>query len=196
MRLPFLLLPVLVALAPLSILANEHQHKHHEHKQSLAAHVHGLATLDIALEGQRLELHLNSPAMNIVGFEYQPNSAADKKTVADAERTLKNEQLLFKLSSDAQCALSSVNIENDLTAGHAEEHDHTTHDDKHDAEHQHSDIQVSYTFNCANPHKLKSIDLAGFFTAFPLTEKIHLQLITAQTQQGAQMSVSTPQLDW
>ena len=191
MRLPFLLVPVLVALAPLSIAANEHQHEHHKHEHSLAAHVHGLATLDIALEGQRLELQLNSPAMNIVGFEYQPNSAADKKTVADAERTLKNEQLLFKLSQDAQCALSSVNIENDLT-GHTEEHEQATHSD----EHKHSDIQVSYTFNCAKPNKLTSIDLAGFFTAFPLTEKIHLQLITAETQQGAKMSASTPQLDW
>lgn len=195
MRLPFLLASVLFALTPLSIAAHEHQHKDNVHEQSLAAHVHGLATLNIALEGQRLELHLDSPAMNIVGFEYQPNSTADKKTVADAEHTLKNEQQLFKLSPDAQCALSSVNIENDLTE-HAEEHDHAAHGDKHDAEHKHSDIQVSYTFNCAIPHKLKSIDLAGFFTAFPLTEKIHLQLITAETQQSAQMSASTPQLDW
>lgn len=192
MRLPFLLVPVLVALAPLSTAANEHKHEHHEHEHSLAAHVHGLATLNIALEGQHLELQLDSPAMNIVGFEYQPSSAADKKTVADAERTLKNEQLLFKLSQDAQCVLSAVSIDNDVV----DENNRATHYDKHDAEHQHSDIQVSYTFTCAKPNKLTSIDLAGFFKAFPLTEKIHLQLVTAETQQGAEMSASTPHLNW
>ncbi len=192
MRFPFLLAPILVALAPISIAANEHKHEHHEHEHSLAAHVHGLATLNIALEGQHLELLLDSPAMNIVGFEYQPSSAADKKTVASAERTLKNEQLLFKLSQDAQCALSAVSIDNDL-AEHADEHDH---DDEHGAEHQHSDIQVNYTFTCAKPNKLKGIDLTGFFKAFPLTEKIHLQLVTTETQQGAKMSASTPQLNW
>ena len=192
MRFSFLLAPILMVLAPLSIAANEHKHEHHEHEHSLAAHVHGLATLNIALEGQILELQLDSPAMNIVGFEYQPSSAADKKTLADAERTLKNEQLLFKLSQDAQCALSAVSIDNDL-AEHADEH---AHDDKHDAEHQHSDIQVSYQFNCAQPNKLTGIDLAGFFKAFPLTEKIYLQLITAETQQGAELSSSNTLLNW
>ena len=184
MRFPFLLAPVLMVLAPLSIAANEHKHEHHEH--SLAAHVHGLATLNIALEGQILELQLDSPAMNIVGFEYQPSAAADKKAVADAERTLKNEQLLFKLSEDAQCALSAVSIDNDL-AEHADEHA---------AEHQHSDIQVSYQFNCAQPNKLTGIDLAGFFKAFPHTEKINVQLVTAETQQGAELSSSNTRLNW
>lgn len=194
MRFPFLLAPILAALAPLSIAANEHQHEHHEHEHSLAAHVHGLATLDIALEGQLLELQLDSPAMNIVGFEYRPSSAADKKTMEQAQRTLKNEQLLFKLSQDAQCILSAVSINNDL-AVHADEHVHANHDDAQD-EHQHSDIQVNYTFTCAKPNKLTGIDLAGFFKAFPHTEKINVQLVTAETQQGAELSTSNTLLNW
>lgn len=192
MRFPFLLAPILIALAPLSIAADKHEHHQHEH--SLEAHVHGLATLNIALEGQHLELLLDSPAMNIVGFEYQPSSAADKKTVVDAERTLKNEQELFKLSQDAQCSFSAVTIDNDLSE-HAEEHGHTTHGHDQD-EHQHSNIQVSYQFNCAQPNKLTGIDLAGFFKAFPHTEKINVQLVTAETQQGAELSTSNTLLNW
>lgn len=195
MRFTYLLTPALFALAPLHSLA--HQHDHHEHNHSLAAHVHGVATLNIALEEQQLELQLDSPAMNLVGFEYHPSSAADKQTVADAERTLKDEQLLFKLTKDAQCALSAVNIDNDLTEHTDEAHhaDHADHADDQD-EHQHSDIQVNYRFTCAEPNKLTGIDLAGFFKAFPLTEKINVQLVTSETQQGSELSASHTTLNW
>lgn len=183
MRFTHLLTPALFALIPFN--SSAHQHDHDEHNHSLAAHVHGIATLNIALEDQLLELQLDSPAMNLVGFEYEPSSAADKQAVVDAERTLKNEQLLFNLTKDAQCALSAVNIDNDL-AEHADD----------ESEHQHSDIQVNYTFTCATPNKLTGIDLAGFFKAFPLTEKINVQLITADTQQGSELSHSHTTLNW
>ena len=192
MRFNLLLVPALFALTPFYINALEHDH--HDHAGSLSAHVHGIATLNIALEDQRLELQLSSPAMNLVGFEYKPTSATDKQSVLDAERSLKNEQALFKLTEDAQCALSAISIDNDLTE-HADEHDHTAHADDKD-EHPHSDIQVNYQFNCAAPSKLSGIDLAGFFKSFPLTEKVRIQLITADTQLGIELSHSDTSLSW
>lgn len=68
MRFSYLLAPIIFALSPLSLAVDEHEH---EHEQSLSAHLHGVATLNIALDDQQLELQLNSPAMNIVGFEYK-----------------------------------------------------------------------------------------------------------------------------
>ena len=188
MRRPFLLIPLLAALSPLNISAHEHEH-------SLAAHVHGIATLDIALEGQVLELQLHSPAMNIVGFEYQPRSAADKKKVRAAERLLTNEQTLMSLTPAAGCALTSVTLDNDLTEQQHSDHDH---DQKHDAAEQqaHNDIAVHYVFHCATPQQLKHIDLANFFSAFPATEKINVQLITEQAQQGAVLTPSSTALNW
>ena len=141
---------------------------------------------------QQLALELHSPAMNIVGFEYQPRSDADKQAILVAERTLKNEQLLFKLSTAAQCALSAVSLHNDL-AEHSDAHHSSAEDDN---PHQHSDIQVSYQFNCALPAKLTGIDLAGFFKAFPLTETIHVQLISANTQQGVELSQGNTAISW
>lgn len=151
-----------------------------------------MATLNIALEEQQLALELHSPAINIVGFEYQPGSDADKQTVLNAERTLKNEQLLFKLTTAAQCVLSAVSINNDLAEHNDAHHSSAEHEDQH----QHSDIQVSYQFNCALPAKLTGIDLDGFFKAFPLTETIHVQLISANTQQGAELSQGNTAIHW
>ena len=44
---------------------------------SLEAHVHGMSDLTIAVEGGEIEIEFESPAMNIVGFEYKAQSARD-----------------------------------------------------------------------------------------------------------------------
>lgn len=189
MRFTDLLALAVSALTALSFTAYAQEH---QHARSLTAHQHGVATLDIALEDRQFTLELHSPAMNIFGFEYQPSSAADQQTILDAEQTLKNEQQLFKLSDAAQCALTAVSIENDLVE-HNDDHQQSANDEN---EQQHSDIQVSYQFNCTRPEKLKRIDLDGFFKAFPLTEKIRVQFISANVQQGADLSQSNTALSW
>lgn len=226
MHFRYTLAPLVLALTCFPAIAEKHyhpDHKQHTEQHSLDAHVHGLATLNIALDGQQLELQLASPAMNIVGFEYQPSSVADHHAVTEAERQLKNVQTLFTLTSAAHCSLTSMTLEHDLTAEHehgdANEHpddsahphsaQHTTEHrtqatdthsenahaaDKH--EHAHRDIQAHYIFNCSAAEKLKHIDAAGLFKAFPATETIHVQLVTPMTQYGTELSVSKTQLSW
>ena len=68
LALPFALLPLAIAHA-----ADEHDHEH----GSLGAHEHGVGRLNAALDGQTLELELESPAMNLVGFEHAATTDAD-----------------------------------------------------------------------------------------------------------------------
>lgn len=191
----FRVLFVSVALAlPLSALADDHQH-------SLGAHVHGLGTLNIALENQRLELQLTSPAMNIVGFEYQPTTAADLQSVKAAQSNLSHAAELFVLSPAAQCRLTSVSIDNPLltesdTHEHEHEHEHESQPTAQIAEHQHSDISAHYQYHCAKPARFNSIDLAGLFKQFSQTEKIQVQLIAGDHQQGAELSANNTLLSW
>lgn len=177
-----------VLTLPITAIADDHQH-------SLEAHVHGVAALNIALEEQQLELQLESPAMNIFGFEYQPATAADIQTVKAAQDNLNNAAALFSLSSAAQCTLTSVEIESDLLQK-TDGHDSHSHPEPHDAEDQHSEINAHYHYHCAAPDALNSINLAGFFKTFPLTEKIQVQLITADQQQGVELSHKHTQLNW
>lgn len=178
------------------VLADDHQH-------SLEAHVHGIGTLNIALENQLLELQLESPAMNIIGFEYQPTTEADIQSVKAAQNTLSNAAELFAFSPAAQCRLTSVSIDNALLKGSgAHEHDHD-HDHDHEsqpaaeiAEHQHNDISAHYQYHCATPAQLNSIDLAGLFKLFTQTEKIQVQLIVGDHQQGAELSAKNTSLSW
>ncbi len=181
-----------VLALPLSVLADDHPH-------SLEAHVHGLGTLNIVLENQLLELQLESPAMNIIGFEYQPTTAADIQSVKAAQNTLSNAAEMFAFSPAAQCRLTSVSIHNALLKGsgaHEHDNDHESQHEADIAEHQHNDISAHYQYHCATPAQLKSIDLAGLFKLFTQTEKIQVQLIVGDHQQGAELSAKNTSLSW
>jgi hypothetical protein len=94
-----------------------------------------------------------------------------------------------------------VSVDNDLleeTDEHDHDHDHESHSDveSHDAEHSHSDINAHYHYHCSKPAALNNLDLAGFFKQFPRTEKIRVQFITADQQQGVELSHEHTQFNW
>lgn len=185
------IIPLITSLAvilPLTVFADDPQH-------SLAAHVHGVATLNIALEDQQLELQLTSPAMNMVGFEYQPISAADKQAAAEAQTKLNNPAALFNLTATAQCSLTSLSIDHDWLEN-SDQHGHQHEEEAHAADHQHSDVSAHYHYRCATPAALNSIDLAGFFKQFARTEHIQVQLISAEQQLGVELSHKDTQINW
>ena len=187
LALPFALLPLHAAQAA----NHEHSHAHaHEEHASLDAHEHGVASLNVALDGQTLEIQLQSPAMNLVGFEHEAKSDADKAKVAAARQHLEQPQALFALPIEAKCALRDSELDSPLFGGHAhDEHEHAD-------EHGHSDIDASYRFACANAEALQTLELGSFFGTFPGTEKLEVQLIGPSGQQGAELTPSNSRLSF
>ena len=187
LALPFALLPLHAAQAA----NHEHSHAHaHEEHASLDAHEHGVASLNVALDGQTLEIQLQSPAMNLVGFEHEAKSEADKAKVTAARQHLEQPQALFALPIEAKCALQDSELDSPLFGGHAhEEHEHAD-------EHGHSDIDASYRFACANAEALQTLELGSFFGTFPGTEKLEVQLIGPSGQQGAELTPSNSRLSF
>lgn len=183
MRLLLLTLPLaLLPFAPAH--ANEHSHGHdHDEHSSLDAHEHGSASLNIALEGNTLELELDSPAMNLLGFEHAAHSTADRAKLASVKRLLEQPQQLFTLPAAANCQITSSELHSPLFE--AESTDHA-----HEHEHEHSDIEAHYQFSCANPQALDSLSLAAFFQQFAGLEKLQVQLISATGQNGKTLTAS------
>jgi hypothetical protein len=207
MELPMrhLLLAVPVLLLPLSYSHAQEEHHHHAHEEasSLGAHEHGAARLNVALDGKRLELELFSPAMNLLGFEHAPANAADEAKIASARSQLEQPQALFGLPAAAGCSLSEQQFAGELLgSAHAgyqrgDQHDHKQehkhgHDD-HEAA-GHSDIEAHYQFDCSKPDALQALDLKGLFESFPGTEKIQVQLIGPNGQQGVELTPARSQL--
>lgn len=178
LALPFALLPFAVA----------HAHDDHDHDHAhgtLGAHEHGVAKLNAALDGNTLELELDSPAMNLVGFEHAANSDADKAKVAAVRQQLEQPLTLFALAAAAGCKEDAQALESPLFGDAAKADDDG---DEHEHGHQHSDIGAHYQLNCAAPEKLTQIDLAPLFKAFPATQKINVQLIGPNGQKGVEAS--------
>ena len=190
--LPFALLPLAAAHAA------HDEHEHHNEHASLAAHEHGAAQLNVALEGQRLELALESPAMNLVGFEHAAVSTSDKAAVARAQQHLQTPLALFGIAAAAGCVITSHELHSPQFAAHTEEHEeheeHAEHDKEHGAEH--SDIDANYVLTCSQPQALAAIDLSELFKRFPATDKIQVQLIGPNGQQGAELSAAQPRLSF
>ena len=176
LALPFALLP----------LAAAHAHDDHEHDHAhgtLGAHEHGVAKLNVVLDGNTLELELDSPAMNLVGFEHAASSDADKAKVAAVRQQLEQPLKLFGLSAAANCTEEQQELESPLFGDAAKADDD---DDEHAHGHPHSDIGAHYQLSCASPEKLTQVDLAPLFKAFPATQKINVQLIGPNGQKGVE----------
>ena len=191
LALPFALLPLAVAHA-----AEEHEHA------SLGAHEHGVGRLNAALDGQTLELELDSPAMNLVGFEHAATTDADKAKVAAARARLENPLVLFNLPAAAGCKVATQELESPLFGDKPDADDHDDDDhaeadkDGHEHHHDHSEIHAHYQFSCSAPGALKTLDLATIFNTFPATQKIQVQLIGPSGQQGVEVTAKAASLNF
>ncbi|MNI28432.1 DUF2796 domain-containing protein [Pseudomonas sp. ACN5] len=185
LALPFAMLPLAVAHA-----ADEHDHEH----GSLGAHEHGVGRLNAALDGKTLALELQSPAMNLVGFEHVATSDADKAKVAAARALLEQPLALFNLPKAAGCVVENQELESPLfgdTPDADDDHDEDAKDEHH---HDHSEIHAHYQFTCATPDALKTLDLANMFNSFPATRTIQVQLIGPSGQQGVDVTAKAATL--
>lgn len=178
------------------ILAAEH--RHHE------AHEHGVARMNVALEGNDLYIEFTSPAANIVGFEHHPNTEKQKASVKKAIDTLKAGAALFILSAGAEGKLAKSMVHTDIEgdSDQESEHEHTQkqgginkgaeepkHQENHEAEEheRHSDFKAEYHFVCKKPEKLSQIEVT-LFRLFPGIEHIEVQLLTAGKQAAVELT--------
>jgi len=163
--------------------ATEPAHAH----ATLAPHEHGTARLDVALDGQTLALDLDSPGMNLVGFEHAPSTDADRAAIAKARAQLAAPVQLFNLPPAAKCSATHQELISPLFGNAAAEP--AGHDDEDDGDghhHEHSDVDGHFQFTCEHPEALKRLDLSRFFTTFPATHKVLVQAITANGQVGVE----------
>lgn len=193
------LMTPLALVVPGASAEDKHDHDHdHEHRQH-DAHVHGIAALNLALEGEEVHVELDSPAANIVGFEHAPASEADHAALDKAVATLNKGDQLFLFNKEAGCKMEKAMVASALLEeehhdheekhsddhGHKEkgEHGHDEHGHEEHEEETHSDIEAVYHFECDQPGKLMQLTVE-LFEAFPATEEINVQYVI-EAKQGA-----------
>ena len=181
-----------------------------------SAHVHGFASVNLAIDGGELEIEFASPAESIVGFEYAPSTAAERQAVTDAIALLRNPASLFVLPASAGCELHEAAAERHAEGDHEAhakrddhgEHEHANHDghgddhakhDEHGDEHAHEDsgegeahaeFRAHYHFDCESA-TIETIELRLFET-WPRIRAVRVQALTPRGQTGANLDADDP----
>ena len=167
-----------------------------EETRQVDKHEHGVGELNIAVEGNSIDLEFMIPGADIVGFEYKAKSETDIALVKDALIKFDEFNNIFSVPSTSNCNLVEADISINQGDNHKDEHNHDEHDDhdEHEDEHDHDDhgehddhdehdeeahneFVAHYSFNCGN---IKEIDRISFpyFTTFPNSGELEVQFVS------------------
>ena len=163
--------------------------------REMDAHVHGVSTVEIAVEHGKVEIKIISPGMDIVGFEYEASSAEDKDAVESAIRTMLSPENIVLLPEAAECRLTEVLVQlhgGDLDHDDADAHTDDDHDEPAEAG-RHSAFHVSYAFACEHELELTTITFP-FFDQFESAQEIEAQYLTEAGSGQAEVGRSAPEL--
>ena len=166
-----------------------------ETERQLGPHQHGHGTLNLAVEGQTVQMELEVPGADIVGFEHEAKTAEDRAKMEAAEKTLAQPLALFILPGEAGCKVTAAKVsivgatESDDDAHEHDHHDHTE-ADKHEAEEheaEHSEFHAEYALSCSNVAAITAISFP-YFEVFPNSAELAVTLITEKGQKAFEVN--------
>ncbi len=155
------------------------------------AHVHGIARLDVAIDGEALQLSLESPLANLVGFEHAPSNAQETQAVSAMVRRFSRPEDLFAPSPAARCSVKSILLSSPVIdakllavpgvpapppAAASVPHE----------EDGHAELEARIAFRCERPRDLKRLE-AKIFGAFPGMLQLDVQVVTPSRQSAAKL---------
>jgi hypothetical protein len=137
------------------------------------AHEHGVMALDVAVQANQLTLSLRSPLDSFLGFERAPRTDAERAAAATLLERLKKAEGLFKLDPAAQCTLAQAEVNAPvLQPGAPSPGD------------GHADLDADYTYTCAQPQALRSVEVT-MFDSYKRLQRINVQIAGAKAQSKA-----------
>ena len=198
--------PMTMALASLMLTLPSH----HAIASELDAHEHGSATLDIAIDTNTIEMKFESPAVNIVGFEYATEDQQQLLLIKQAKKNLSDFDTIFQLVGDVSCQTveSSANWvteheedhEEDHEEGHEEDHEegHDDHEADHDdhgevAKAEHAEFIAEYRLKCNQLNNLAAIEV-NMFKFFPGIADLDVQVIYSEGQIKQELDVNNTRI--
>jgi len=141
------------------------------------AHEHGVAELSFAVEGGQVQAELHTPLANLVGFEHEPRTDAQKSAYESALTVLRQNDLFA--FEGARCALSDVTLD---TPGYELAYAEHEHDD-HDHQGGHAEIVARYVFACDKADRIRSAG-TRLFERFEGFQEITVIFLGASTSVG------------
>ncbi|WP_323795601.1 DUF2796 domain-containing protein [Nisaea sp.] len=176
-------LPLFLAamLATTSTIAAASETRHAD------AHEHGHGQLTIAIEGATVEMEIEIPGADIVGFEHSPETKAQHDAFDAGKANLAKGDTLFKAVGEAGCTLKETRFLEEDDHDHDKKTDHADHDG------EHMEFHVSYRFACNDTAKITGFSFP-FFKHFPQSEELDVQIVSSKGQFQFEVSPDKPAL--
>jgi hypothetical protein len=155
----------------------------HAEARQLGPHVHGQASVNIAVEASTMDVQVSLPGHDAVGFEHPPGTPAEQAAVDKATASLNAAAWLVPAPA-ADCTLALARVSPHGFGGATEAGGH-------------ADFDASYHFTCRRMDRLDQLDVR-LASAFPSVAKVVVSLITAagssqQVLEGGVSHVGVPQ---
>jgi hypothetical protein len=167
---------ITIALASLMLTLPSH----YAIASELDAHEHGSASLDIAIDTDTISMRFESPAVNLVGFEYDTDDDQQLLLIQQAKNNLSNFDAVFQLVGDASC--QTVESSASWVTKHEEEGHEEGHEESHEEGHEegpaseHAEFIAEYQLKCKQVDYLTAINV-NLFEFFPGISDLDVQVI-------------------
>jgi hypothetical protein len=158
----------------------------------LGPHVHGVATLQVAVDEKTMTLDFSSPLDNLIGFEHAPRNTSQKAAVKNMADSLNRADRLFIPTADAQCTLQSVKLDSPVLAPEAAQ-------DKaaqaRPQERVHADLDGEFVFACKQTGKLHDLEVK-LFGSYPNLHLLKVEIATLNKQAAVQLTPEQQHASW
>lgn len=174
---PIQLLAILVNLnATLAVDAAEKRHAD--------GHVHGIAEVNIAVEGKKIVIELRTPTEGLMGFEHEAKTEAEKKARDAALRTLESRFAdLVILDKKLGCKSQSAKVRIDHSDKRDEKDKKHGHEgDKKSGEHR--EARAAFEYECQQNPAGSTVHF-GVTKLFPDIHELKVQVLSHAKQSGA-----------
>jgi hypothetical protein len=176
MKIPSLL-PACLALAASAAAAHEP-----------GAHVHGVAELRIVVDGPQLQIGLDSPLDNLLGFEHDPRTNLQRTAVRQMARTLRDAGSVFTPSAAARCRATGVLLASSAALGESIAATPADGDG-------HADLDATFTWACDNPQALTGVDV-DLMRHFPGLRRLKVQVAAPSGQRAIDLVPGNRSVAW
>ena len=193
----------LFVISSQSSMALKKKHRHHE------AHVHGAAELSIAFDQLKGQVEFKAASDGLLGFEYQAQSEADKKKLAETISVFENKiTQMIQLDQAANCqwtkekvemvfsdksANSAASKKETKKANHKHHNDHHAHHAHSQKQGEHSDFIAQFSFVCQKD--LMGTQLIIDFSSFKKLSTIETTLLIGSLQKSVKVKSKPLQVD-
>jgi len=161
--------------------------------QAATAHSHGIARLDVAVDGATIVLRLASPLESLLGFERAPRNDAERGQVRAMAQALRSGNP-FVPTAAARCRLDKVDLASPVLApellggGGGGAVPGKPADD-------HADLEGTFVYRCEDPRALQGVDVM-LFDYFKRLQRVDAQVAGPKGQSALKLHSRARQIRW